>query len=76
MTDPFEESIVKFCTSRQHGKSDLICAWASTREDLSSVLRTTNADQPGHLPLLISAYVIGLLESIVSKLATSEVSIF
>ena len=34
------------------------------------------ADQPTHLRRLISAFVIPFLESIISKLATSEISIF
>ena len=34
------------------------------------------ADQPAHPRSLISAFVIGLLESIISGLATSEISIF
>ena len=34
------------------------------------------ADQPAHLHSLISAFVIHLLESIISKLATSEISRF
>ena len=35
-----------------------------------------DADQPAHLRSLISAFVIGLLESTISRLATSEISIF
>ena len=34
------------------------------------------ADQPAHPGRLISAFVICLLESIISKLAASEISIF
>ena len=34
------------------------------------------ADQPAHPRSLISTFVIGLLESTISKLATSEISIF
>ena len=34
-----------------------------------------DADQPVHLRRLISAFVIRLLESIISKLQTSEISI-
>ena len=34
------------------------------------------ADQPAHPRRLISAFVIRLLESIISELATSEISIF
>ena len=36
----------------------------------------TGADQPAHPRRLISAFVIRFLESIISKLATSEISIF
>ena len=35
-----------------------------------------DADQPGHLCSLISAFVICLLESIIPRLATSEISYF
>ena len=34
------------------------------------------ADQPAHLCSLTSAFVIRLLENIISRLATSEISIF
>ena len=34
------------------------------------------ADQPAHMPSLISAFVICFLESSISKLATSEILIF
>ena len=34
------------------------------------------ADQPAHLRRLISAFVIRFLESIISRLVTSEISIF
>ena len=34
------------------------------------------ADQPAHLRSLVSVFVIRLLESIISRLATSEISIF
>ena len=33
------------------------------------------ADQPAHLHSVISAFVIGLLESTIPKLATSEISL-
>ena len=36
----------------------------------------TGTDQPAHLHSLISAFVIHFLESIISKFATSEISIF
>ena len=46
--------------------------WASTRENLSSATDKC-ADQPAHLRSLICAFVIRLLESIISKLGTSVV---
>ena len=39
-------------------------------------MNNKGADQPAHLHSLISTFVIRLLESIISKLATSEISIF
>ena len=43
----------------------------------SSVLRTTNkgADQPAHRRSLIAVFIIRLLGSIISKFATSEITI-
>ena len=61
---------------------------ASMRENLSSlragggggggggVVNNTGADQPAHPRSLISAFVIHILESTISKLATSEISFF
>ena len=47
------------------------------RENLSSGLTNiTGADQPVHPRRLISAFVIRFLESIVSNLATGEISTF
>ena len=40
------------------------------------VANNTGADQPAHPRSLISAFVISSLESIISRLATSEISIF
>ena len=40
------------------------------------VANNKRADQPAYPRSLISAFVIRLLESIISKLATSEISIF
>ena len=40
------------------------------------IANNKGADQPAHPRSLISAYVICLLESIIPKLATSEISIF
>ena len=52
-------------------------SWASTREKLSSgVANNTGADQPAHPCSLISAFVIRFPERTISKLATSEISVF
>ena len=52
--------------------------WASTQENLSlgGFANNTDADQPAHPRSLISAFVIQVLESTISKLATSEISVF
>ena len=42
----------------------------------STFVNNKGTDQPKHLHSLISAFVICLLESIISKLAKSEFSIF
>ena len=36
----------------------------------------TGADQPAHTRSLISAFIIRLMESIISRLATNEISFF
>ena len=47
------------------------------REYLSSVFANNKgADQPAHARSLISAFIIPLLESIISRHAGSEISIF
>ena len=43
---------------------------------LQGFANNTEADQPAHARRLISTFVIRFLESIISKLATSEISIF
>ena len=43
---------------------------------LRGFANNTGADQPAHPPILISAFVIHYLESIISRRATSEISIF
>ena len=54
-----------------------ISIWAWSRENLSSEFANNkSADQPAHAGSLISAFVIHLLESIISRLATSEISLF
>ena len=49
-------------------RRDKTCLWG--------VANNKGADQPAHPRRLISAFVIRFLESIISKLATSEISIF
>ena len=43
---------------------------------LPGFANSKSADQPAHLRRLISTFVIHLLESIISRLATSKISIF
>ena len=43
---------------------------------LRGFANNTGTDQPAHPRSLISAFVIPFLESIISKLATTEISIF
>ena len=51
--------------------------WASTPENLSSgCANNKGADQPAHMCRLISAFVIRLSKSVISRLTTSEISIF
>ena len=51
--------------------------WALTRENLSlTFANNKGADQPTHLHRLISTFIIHFLESIISKLATSEIPMF
>ena len=57
--------------------SSSVIKCASTWENLySGVWNNKGADQPAHPRRLISAFVIHLLESIISQLASSEISIF
>ena len=47
------------------------------RENLSlGVCHNKGADQPAHPCILTSAFVIHLLETIISRLATSKISLF
>ena len=51
--------------------------WALMRENLSSgIANNTGADQPAHPRSLISAFVICILESIICRHVSSEISIF
>ena len=49
-------------------RCDKTCLWGFANNKI--------ADQPAHPPSLVSAFVIRVLESIISKLATSKFSIF
>ena len=58
----------------------LVCVWLingpQREKTLSSVfVNNKDADQPAHLRSLISAFIIHLFESSISKLATSKISI-
>ena len=58
-------------------KEKSITIWASAQENLSSVVcNNKGVDQPAHPRRLISAFVIRVLESIISNLATSKILIF
>ena len=58
---------------------DVICILYGLRCEktcLRGFANNTGADQPAHPRSLISTFVIRFLESTISKLATSEISIF
>ena len=64
-------------TAEKLKKKEVCIIWAPTRENLSSgFANNTGTDQPAHTRSLISAFVILLLESIISRLATSKISMF
>ena len=46
------------------------------RKPVIGVCEQQIPDQPAHLHRLISAFIIHILESIISELATGEISIF
>ena len=48
----------------------------ATKPVFRGFANNTGADQPAHSRRLVSAFVIRLLESIISKLDTGEISIF
>ena len=53
--------------------------WAATRLEkpcLRGCANNKGADQPAHPHSLINVFVIRFLESIISRLATSEITIF
>ena len=52
-------------------------SWVWTRENLSTMFANNKGtDQTAHVPSLLSASVIRFLENIITKLATSEISVF
>ena len=53
-----------------------IIIWASTYEKLPSGFANNKGADQTHPPSLVSAFVICLLEIIISRLAPSEISIF
>ena len=72
--DSDRESLEQTCTPCKY-------IWALRQENLPSgggVVHVNNngPDQPAHPRRLISAFVICFLERIISKLATSEISVF
>ena len=58
------------------GLGSMIYGTRSEKTCLWGFRNNTDADQPAHLPSLISAFVIPSLESTISKLATSKISFF
>ena len=72
MDGPFNRA--KMCCYRN---KECSIVWASAQENMSlGFTNNKGADQPVHPHSLISAYVIRLLESVLSKLAPSEISLF
>ena len=63
---------VSFCTEYIYVKYGTQCMKISFR----GVANNKDVDQPGYSGSLIIAFVIHLLESIISRLATSKISIF
>ena len=78
MLDPLVcNSLLRTTTKKKEDNSVEKYTWASTRENLSSgVCVNKGADQHSHTRRLISAFVIRFKESILFRLATSEISIF
>ena len=66
---------ISFINVQKH--KDQFSIWASTPENLSLGFKNNKgADQAAHPRRLISTFVIPFMKSIISKLATSEISIF
>ena len=55
---------------------DIIIGPRREKTCLRGVANNTGADQPAHARSLISAFVIRFLESVISRLATNEISHF
>ena len=66
---------IPFAFLKKRGNIDHI--WALPRENLLwGFVNNNGTDQPAHLHSLISAIIFHLMESIISQLATGEISIF
>ena len=60
-------------------RSKNVCGFASNSgadPGFREFANNTGADQPAHPRSLISAFVVGLMERILSRLASSKISIF
>ena len=68
-------SLDKFKLSQKAWSRPSIYGPRREKTCLRGVANNTGADQPAHLRSLISASVIHILESIISKLKTREISI-
>ena len=76
-SENIDEMLHNVVNSRFYSKSTYVTIWVSTQEKLSSgFMNNIGADQPAHPRRLLSAFVIRVLESIIFKLVTSEISIF
>ena len=74
------QTITVDCVAEQQGRFDEVSqlSYGPRREKtcLQGLANNKGADQPAHPRSLISAFVIPLFESNISRLATSEISIF
>ena len=67
--------ITQYAKIKQYHQ-DLYSLYGPEKNCLRGLTNNKGADQPVHLRSLISAFAICLLESIISRLATSNISIF
>ena len=68
--------VSKATETSSHLKQILITGPRREKTCLRGFANNKGADQPAHPRSLISAFVIRILDSIISKLATGEISIF